>query len=140
MRECEIVIETSIKPFRVEDGIVGIAFCTKGAEPKTLFGKVKDCSENKAALLGLKNALGYCSHFEIINLQTTNGYLASGLKSLPSWKVNGFITKKGAQIKHQEIWQEIEEIIKGKEMRIHLNEFNDVRKWLSAECRRRATR
>lgn len=135
MKECHIYIETSLAWPKAGSGIVGLIFTDKNdGFTKTLFGRVDDATENKAILIGIKNALKYCSSFDLINLHLTCRYVAAGFNWLPSWKKNDFKNKKGELVKDHELWQEIARELNEKELRIHLNEFNGYRKWLKAEC------
>lgn len=137
MKECEVIIETDLKQFERRDGKVGLAFKKPNGEAKTLFGSVKDASQNRAILYGIKNALPYCSSYDVIHLFLTNPYAAGGFLHLASWKEHGWKTTRG-ELKNADLWMEIEKEIQGKEMIIHLNEFNGYFKWLRAECQRRA--
>lgn len=138
MKECEIVIETSIGPFDKSDGKVGLLFLAPGTEGKPLYGTVKNCTQNQAILYGIKNALPYCQNFKVINLQTTNGYTKLGFDNLRKWQENGWKTSRGEEIKNADLWRDIAAELEGKEMIIHLNEKNGYRKWLQSECKRRA--
>lgn len=136
--ECEIVIETSIGPFERCDGKVGLIFLAPGKEERPLFGTVKNSTCNQAILYGIKNALPYCKNFNVIHLQTTNGYTKLGFDNLSNWQENGWKTAKGKDVKNADLWQDIAAELEGKEMIIHLNEVNGYRRWLKAECQRRA--
>lgn len=138
MSICEIVIETSIGPFERKDGKVGLVFLAPGKEEKPLYGTVKNCTQNQAILYGIKNALPYCQNFNVIHLQTSNGYTKLGFDNLRKWQKNGFKTSKGEEIKNAQLWKDIAAELEGKEMIIHLNEKNGYRKWLLSECKRRA--
>ena len=138
MKECEIVIETSIGPFECKDGKVGLIFLAPGREERPLFGTVKDSTCNQAILYGIKYALPYCQNFDVIHLQTTNGYTKLGFDNLSNWQENGWKTARGKEIKNADLWQDIAAELEGKEMIIHLNEVNGYRRWLKAECLRRA--
>lgn len=138
MKECEVIIETDLKPFEHRNGVVGLAFKKPDGEAKTLFGSVKDCTQNKAILYGIKNALPYCKGYEVIHLFLTNGYAAGGFLHLASWKEHGWKSAKGGELKNADLWQEIEKETQGKEVIIHLKEFNGYFHWLRAECGRRA--
>lgn len=137
-KECEVIIETDLKPFEHRNGVVGLAFKKSDGEAKTLFGSVKNSTANRAILYGIKNALPYCKSFEAIHLYLTNGYTAGGFNYLASWKEHGWKTASGGELKNADLWQQIENEIEGKEMIIHLNEFNGYFHWLRAECQRRA--
>lgn len=134
---CNIYIETSIVWPKHGDGIVGIIFADeKGENGRPLFGVVKDSSENAAVLFGIKNALLYAQDFETIHLHLS-GNIGYNFKYLTSWSANGFQNSKGQQLKHAELWQEIDEKSRGKSIIVHTNEFNGYRNWLKAECDKR---
>lgn len=135
MKECHVYIETSLRWPKSGSGIVGIIFTDKAEEyTKTIFGQVKDSTEHEALLIGLKNALGYLQSFEVIHVHTTCGYIAGGFKWLPSWMASAGKNSKGEAVKYFEIWQEIQKSVEGKQLEIHLNEFNGYKNWLLNEC------
>ena len=135
MRECHVYIETSLKWPKKGDGIVGIIFTDKTEEyTKTLFGQVKDSTENGAILFGIKNALNYTKAFEVIHVHTSCGYIVGGFKNLPSWAASSWKGSKGEPVKYADVWQIIAEETKEKQIEIHLDEFNGYYKWLKNEC------
>lgn len=135
MKECFIYIETSLKWPKQGDGIVGLIFTEADDEfSKTLFGKVQNASEYQAILIGLKNALQYAGSYEVVHLHLSNANVANNFRCLSTWEANGFINSKGEELKCSTEWQEIAKFTRGKQVKIHLNEFNGYRKWLKNEC------
>jgi len=139
MRECSIYVETSLKWPKKGNGIVGIVFVDQEelSDDKSLFGVVKDSTEHKAILYGIKNALSYCSRYDSIVIHVSCGYVASGFKWLASWKQKDYKTAKGEPVKFSDLWQDIAKAIENKKINIQLNEFNGYRRWLQSECENR---
>lgn len=132
---CHIYIETSLRWPKQGDGIVGIVFADdKGQNGRPLFGVVKDSSEHAAVLYGIKNALEYAQSFDEIHLHLSCEHIGYNFKYLASWKDRGWKNSKGQELKHAELWRDIDEKLMGKRFEIHLNDFNGYRKWLANEC------
>ena len=141
MMIADVFIETSIKWNEVKDGIVGIAISTWEPEnAKSFFGKVNKCSESAAVLYGLKNALRYLDQADEIVLNISCSYVAMVFTGgwTKTWLENGFLTKKGSEIKYRDLWEEITGMIKSRKVTVKYKEFNGYRNWLMAECSRRA--
>lgn len=135
MSECHVYIETSIRWPRQGSGIVGIIFTNvDDTDSKTLFGQVKDSTEYRAVLFGIKNALRYCRGYDVINLHLTCNYVGNAFRWIEVWEKTSFVTAKNRPVKNNDLWQEIAKEIKNKQLVIHLNEFNGYRKWLKVEC------
>lgn len=135
-----VYIETSIPWNRSEDGVVGIAVSIdEPEEARSYFGVVRDCSESAAVLYGFKNALKYLDKFDSIQLNISCGQVAAAFDNgwLAKWQVQGFKNSKGQAIKNQKTWMELSDCLRGREVKVKLNEFNEYRKWLKAECLRR---
>ena len=138
-----IYIETSIPWNKSEDGVVGIAVSIDDPEDaRSYFGAVHDCSESAAVLFALKNALGYLDKFESIQLNISCSQVAAAFQKgwLEKWQEQDFKNSKGQDIKNRKIWMEVADLIKGRAVEVKLNEFNGYRRWLKAECMRRATK
>lgn len=132
-----IIVETSIKWPKKGDGIVGIVFADEKEHGKPLFGVVKDSSEHAAVLCGINNALGYLQQFDEIHIHISCSHIATNFNYLPSWKSNGWLNSRGEELKHAELWREIDEKLMGKRFEIHKTDFGGYRKWLSSECEKR---
>lgn len=137
----DVYIETSIRWNEVKTGVVGIAISIEDPEDaRSFFGKVSDCSETRAVLLGLKNALGFLDQAEEIRLNISCLQVASAfLNDWPSmWQIHEFKNKKGVEIKNRDVWEEITKLLKNRKVMVKYKEFNGYRNWLLAECARRA--
>lgn len=137
----DVYIETSIHWNEVKDGVVGIAISTIDPEnAKSFFGVVHSCSESAAVLFGLKNALKYLDQADGICLNVSCYPVAEAFLNdwLETWKHNGFKTKKGAEIKNRDVWEDITKLLNSRKVSVKYKEFNGYRNWLIAECARRA--
>lgn len=129
-----VYLETSIKWPKQSDGIIGIVFTDQeDVTRKSLFGVVQNASEHEAVLIGINRALTYLSECDTIHIHvsSTVGY---SFKYLEKWQASGFVGAKGCKVKHAEIWEEISEKSKGKTLKMHINERNGYRNWLTNEC------
>lgn len=129
-----VYLETSIKWPKQSDGIIGIVFTDQeDVNRKSLFGVVQNASEHEAVLIGINRALTYLSEYDAIHIHvsSTVGY---SFKYLEKWQASGFVGAKGCKVKHAEIWEEISEKSKGKTLKMHINERNGYRNWLTNEC------
>ena len=137
----DVYVETSIRWNRVSDGVVGIAISIEEPEDaKCFFGRVNECSESAAVLYGFKNALKYLDPFEEIGLNISCRFVANAFLNgwIEKWQIDEFKDAKGKDIKNRDIWEDILQMLKGRKVEIHYKEFNGYRKWLQAECDRRA--
>lgn len=129
-----VYLETSIKWPKQSDGIIGIVFTDQDdVNRKSLFGVVQNASEHEAVLIGINRALDYLREIDTIHIHvsSTVGY---SFKYLEKWQASGFVGAKGCKVKHAEIWEEISEKSKGKMLKMHINERNGYRNWLTNEC------
>lgn len=129
-----VYLETSIKWPKQSDGIIGIVFTDQeDVNRKSLFGVVQNASEHEAVLIGINRALTYLSEYDTIHIHvsSTVGY---SFKYLEKWQASGFVGAKGCKVKHAKIWEEISEKSKGKTLKMHINERNGYRNWLTNEC------
>jgi ribonuclease HI len=133
-----IYIETSIKWSHPGDGIVGIAV-SSDQEAKTFYGFIENSTEAKAVIVGITKALTYCSKFDEIEIHTSCDQVGNALMNgwLYEWEKNGYINAAKKEIKHAKEWHELFNKLKGKNLKIHLNEFNGYRNYLNFECERR---
>ena len=135
MNEAHVYIETSIRWPRSGDGIVGIIFTNSDdSDSKNIFGKVQNASEHSSLLYGLDKALSYLTKYQVIHVHTSSGYLAGCFSWLDKWEEASWKTSKGEAVKYADIWQSIASKTKGKQLKVHLNEFNGYRNWLIHEC------
>lgn len=133
-----LYIETSIKWSQPGDGIVGIAFQVDDKEAKTVYGFVKNCSEAKAVIIAITRALDYCSSKDIA-IHLSCDFVGHALMDgwLDTWEENLYLGANKKVIKHAKEWHDLYQKIKGKSIKIHLNEFNEFRSYLNSECLRR---
>lgn len=136
-----VYIETSLSWGQVKDGVVGIAISIDNPEDaKSYFGRVQDCSESAAVLFGFKNALRYLDSCDEICLNISCSFVAQAFMRgwIYKWQIDEFKDAKGKNIKHRDIWEDISKMLKGRKVEVKYKEFNGYRKWLKAECKRRA--
>lgn len=137
----DVYIETSINWNQVKDGVVGIAISTLDPEDaKSFFGKVNQCSESAAVLLGFKNALKYLDQADEICLNISCRYVANAFINawVQQWQINKFKSSKGVNIKYRDIWEDVTALLRSRKVTVKYKEFNGYRNWLKAECARRA--
>lgn len=137
----DVYIETSIQWSQVRDGVVGIAISIDSPEDaKSFFGRVTECSESAAVLYGLKNALKFLGSCDEICLNISCNFIAAAFQNgWPyKWQIDEFKDAKGKEIKNRDIWEDILGELNGRKVEIKYKEFNGYRKWLLAECERRA--
>lgn len=138
---CKLYIETSIKWSHPGDGIVGIALAVDDHDhdAKTIYGFVKNCSESKAVIIAITRALDYCSRYKDIELNISCNQVGHALINgwLDKWEDNFYLGANKKVIKHAKEWHELYQKLRGKSLKIHLNEFNGYRNHLNFECLRR---
>jgi ribonuclease HI len=136
---CKLYIETSIKWSHPGDGIVGIALAVDDHDAKTIYGFVKNCSESKAVIIAFTKALEYCSRYKDIELNISCNQVGHALINgwLDKWEANYYLGADKKVIKHAKEWHELYQKLRGKSLKIHLNEFNGYRNYLNCECLRR---
>lgn len=136
---CKLYIETSIKWSRPGDGVVGIALAVDDHDAKTIYGFVKNCSEAKAVIIAITKALDYCSRYTEIELNISCDFVGHALINgwLEKWEKELYLGADKKVIKHAKEWHELYQKLRGKSLKIHLNEFNGYRNYLNSECLRR---
>lgn len=137
----DVYIETSIRWNQVSDGVVGIAISIEDPEDaKSFFGKVNQCSESAAVLLGFKNALKFLDQADEIRLNVSCRYVANVFINawMQQWQINEFKSSKGVDIKYRDIWEDVTALLRSRKVTVKYKEFNGYRNWLKAECERRA--
>lgn len=132
-------IETSIKWSKPGDGVVGIALAVDDYDAKTIYGFVKNCSESKAVIIAFTKALEYCSRYKEIELHISCDFVGHALINgwLEKWEKELYLGANKKVIKHAKEWHELYQKLRGKSLKIHLNEFNGYRNHLNFECLRR---
>ncbi len=135
----KLYIETSIKWSRPGDGVVAIALAVDDHDAKTIYGFVKKCSEAKAVIIAITKALDYCSRYKEIELNISCDQVGHALINgwLDKWEENLYLGANKKVIKHAKEWHELYLKLRGKSLKVHLNEFNGYRNYLNSECLRR---
>lgn len=136
---CKLYIETSIKWSHPGDGVVGIAIAVDDHDAKTIYGFVKKCSEAKAVIIAITRALDYCSRYTEIELNISCDFVGHALINgwLEKWEKELYLGADKKVIKHAKEWHELFLKLRGKSLKVHLNEFNGYRNYLNCECLRR---
>ena len=136
---CKLYIETSIKWSHPGDGVVGIALAVDDHDAKTIYGFVKKCSEAKAVIIAITKALDYCSRYTEIELNISCDFVGYALINgwLEKWEKELYLGADKKVIKHAKEWHELYIKLRGKSLKVHLNEFNGYRNYLNYECLRR---
>lgn len=57
-----------------------------------------------------------------LEIHIPQGYLNIGLNSLSKWKSNGYIKEDGTEIRHNELWQQADELLSNHKISIKLKE------------------
>lgn len=57
-----------------------------------------------------------------LEIHIPQGYLNIGLNSLSKWKSNGYIKEDGTEIRHNELWQQADELLSKHQLSIKLKE------------------
>lgn len=134
---CDIYIETSLSFGQRGNGIVGIAMALEDCDAKETYGFVRNCTQPQAILLGLSKALSYTS-CDTLRFHLSCSSVASALnnKWLEKWENNHYLSK-GKVVKNAREWHQVYENLKGRNIEIHLNEFNGFRNYLIYQSKQR---
>lgn len=135
---CDIYVETSLSFNQKGDGIVGIALVVEDCDARTVYGFVKDCTQSKAIIIGITKALSFCV-YQDIRLHLSCTFVGNALKNgwLPSWEAALYKSAKGRMVKNAREWHELFEKLQGRNVEVHLNEFNGYRNYLIFESKQR---
>lgn len=63
--------------------------------------------------------------------------MASGIGWMDGWKENGWKTVKGREVKHKDLWQQLDGLLQEHEVHIHCQEEHSFRKWMQTEVERK---
>lgn len=92
-------------------------------EVKELGGRSDLTTNNKMELSAVIEGLKYCAKIGLNNLNaefniyTDSKYVMNGAEGwIFGWKKNGWKTKAGEEVKNQELWQELSDLIDGKKI------------------------
>lgn len=141
MKKVNIYTRTSFSGIKKQSG-VGLYILEMPTEkgPATLQGSVKleDMTQNAAELTVIREALKRLKEKVEIDIYTESTYAAAGWTEewIETWKKNDWLTAKGKEVSNRELWQEIDEMLKGNLFRFHTEEPHPYRKWLKDEVKR----
>lgn len=84
---------------------------------------------NEVELLALIKAMEHLTADCDIELYTESRFISSGIDWLAGWKEKGWKTAKGQDIAHKQEWQQLDELLSGREILVHCKEDHSFRKW-----------
>ena len=91
---------------------------------------------NEVELLALIKAMEHLTADCDIELYTESRFISSGIDWLAGWKEKGWKTAKGQDIAHKPEWQQLDELLSGREILVHCKEDHSFRKWQQFELER----
>lgn len=91
---------------------------------------------NEVELLALIKAMKHLTADCDIELYTESRFISSGIDWLAGWKEKGWKTAKGQDIAHKPEWQQLDELLSGREILVHCKEDHSFRKWQQFELER----
>lgn len=112
-------------------GFVLESMTSKGPATYTRIGVKEEHTPNEAEAAVFRDALRMITKQCKINLFTESSYVAGGIEYLASWESNDFKTKQGKEV--FEAWKEIAELLRGKEIEVHLKEAHSYKEWLTTQ-------
>lgn len=92
-----------------------------------------EATANEAAMLAIIKALEHIHAPCTLHIYTESRFVASGIGWMDGWKENDWKTVKGQEVKHKELWQQLDELLQGHEVHIHCKEKHSFRKWMQTE-------
>ena len=101
---------------------------SKGPADRTWIEEIEGTA-NEVELIATIKALEHLTADCSIELYTESRFVASGIGWLSGWKKKGWKTAKGQDVAHREEWERLDELLEGKEIKVHLKEDNSFRKW-----------
>lgn len=96
-----------------------------------------EATANEAALLAVIKALEHIKAPCTLHIYTESRFVTSGIGWMTGWKENGWKTVKGQEVKHKELWQQLDELLQEHEVHIHCQEEHSFRKWMQMEVERK---
>lgn len=96
-----------------------------------------EATANEAALLAVIKALEHIHAPCTLHIYTESRFVASGIGWLGGWKENDWKTVKGKEVKHKELWQQLDKLLQEHEVHIHCQEEHSFRKWMQTEVERK---
>ena len=130
---------TSAKSAKVHDARIIYTLETqtsKGPADVTREERV-EATANEAALLAIVKALEHIKAPCTLHIYTESQFVASGIGWMAGWKENNWKTAKGKEVKHKDLWQQLDGLLQGHEMHIHCKEEHSFRKWMQTEISRK---
>lgn len=92
-----------------------------------------EATANEAAMLAIIKALEHIHAPCTLHIYTESRFVASGIGWMDGWKENDWKTVKGQEVKHKELWQQLDKLLQGHEVHIHCKEKHSFRKWMQTE-------
>ena len=108
---------------------------SKGPADRTWIEEV-EATANEAALIAIIMAIQHITMPCDLEIYTESRFVASAFGWLPGWKENDWKTAKGKEVAHKEQWQQLDNLITGRNITIHCQEDNSFRKWQKFELKR----
>lgn len=96
-----------------------------------------EATANEAALLAVIKALEHIKAPCTLHIYTESRFVASGIGWMDGWKENGWKTVKGREVKHKDLWQQLDGLLQEHEVHIHCQEEHSFRKWMQTEVERK---
>lgn len=96
-----------------------------------------EATPNEAAMIAIIKALEHIHAPCTLHIYTESRFVASGIGWMDGWKENGWKTVKGQEVKHKELWQQLDGLLRGHEVHIQCQEDHSFRKWMLMEVERK---
>ena len=91
-----------------------------GATVRELSGAVSQTTNNRMELQAVIEALRVLKRRVSADVHTDSQYVRKGITEwLPAWKARGWRTADRKPVKNQDLWQELDELAAGHELRWH---------------------
>lgn len=136
MKHVDIYLENAGKSVKKKEGWYGYVLAYQGTQLYTRegFRKTED-TKNERDVRMLLEALSRCKPCETV-IHTESQYLQGTFGRLAHYQENGWKKSDGTEIKYRELWQQVSEAAKDKEItfRTGSHEFTG---WIRTEIERR---
>lgn len=141
--KADIYIQSSIKGFRHQDGMVGIvaeAQTSKGPATATWFDCVMSATKNRADLLGMKFALSRIKPECEIVFYIDSTYVVAAIENgwTKEWEKNGWRNSKNEKVANCQEWKDVLWMLGGRVPEFHAGADHKYKRWLESELARRA--
>lgn len=145
MKEVSIYIVSGIKSLRKQDGLVGCCLeyykpGSKYPETRMHYYPVENVTRNQSELISLIKALKKLNQKCILTIYTESTYLYQGFAGaclVEKWIKSGWKTGKNVEVKNQDLWQELLNLLNGNIYKFMLNETNAYVNMLHQEIEKR---